>query len=330
MKINMQSQTVPAMAAWLKNARDRGVRDEAALRELLNHPDYQVEFARYGQPNLPVCGIHYEEAVDFFLHFDGKKFDNPRLDYKQEMFLAFYRDLDRRLEKIRMLQSITEQDLLLVQGLLENALPASALDAMPEITILLTVSIGNSMGWPYDHYVHFDVANLDAFQDKEEFLHVLAHELHHIFFSQLMPEDMTPRQYFFLNFAFEGLAMHFCNNAATMGKPAKYPGRSYCVDAAGWAFFREQHEPLLARVLADGERAASMTMEQVEELLKFYEQFTFTSQKTGVTQTVQQYPTYYIGCLLWGKIDLALGKERLFEVLASRDGFPAAWAEANV
>ena len=72
MKITIQSQTVPRMAAWLKNARDAGIRDEAALRELLKHPDYQVEFARYGEPNLPVCGISYEEAVDFFLHFDEK------------------------------------------------------------------------------------------------------------------------------------------------------------------------------------------------------------------------------------------------------------------
>ena len=31
-----------------------------------------------------------------------------------------------------------------------------------------------------------------------------------------------------------------------------------------------------------------------------------------------------------GKIDLALGKERLFEALASKDGFLDAWAEANV
>lgn len=30
-------------------------------------PDYGVEFQRYGEPNLPVCGIGFEEAVDFFL-----------------------------------------------------------------------------------------------------------------------------------------------------------------------------------------------------------------------------------------------------------------------
>lgn len=329
MKITIRSQTVPRMAAWLKNARDAGIRDEAALRELLKHPDYQVEFARYGEPDLPVCGISYEEAVDFFLHFDEKKFDNPRLDYKQEQFLSFYRDLDRRLEKIQLLQSITEEELLLVQKLLENALPEGVLREVPEITVLLTVSIGNSMGWPYEHYVHFDAANLDTFHDKAEFLHVLAHELHHILFPRLLPEDMTPRQYFFLNFAFEGLAMHFCNNAETIGKPSKYPGESYGVDEESWQFFREQHRQLLARVLEDGERAGNMTMEQVEKLLEAYEQFTFTSLKTGISQQVKQYPTYYMGCLLWGKIDLNLGKERLFQVLASKDGFMEAWKEAN-
>ena len=43
-----------------------------------------------------------------------------------------------------------------------------------------------------------------------------------------------------------------------------------------------------------------------------------------------QYPTYYAGCCLWGKIDLALGKERLFEVLRSRDGFLPAWEQCHV
>ena len=51
----------------------------------------------------------------------------------------------------------------------------------------------------------------------------------------------------------------------------------------------------------------------------------FTSLKTGETRMVFQYPTYYAGCYLWGRIDLELGKERLFEVLKSRDGFLRAW-----
>ena len=78
-------------------------------------------------------------------------------------------------------------------------------------------------------------------------------------------------------------------------------------------------------MLADGERAGNMTMEQVDALVREYEQFAFTSLKTGETRRVFQYPTYYAGCCLWGSIDMKLGKERLFEVLKSRDGFLRAW-----
>ena len=329
MKISIHKETVAPMTAWLKAAREQGTRDEKALREILSMPDYGVEFQRYAEPNLPVCGIGFEEAVDFFLHFDEKDFENPRLAYKKESFLAFYNDLDNRLKKMEMLDSITAEDLGLVERLLENGLPDSMVAEMDRFTVLLTVSIGNSMGWPYGEYIHFDVANLDTLGDKQTFLHVLAHEIHHIMFSQLLPEEMSPRQYFFVNFAFEGLAVHFCNNAATPGKPAKYPGPTLGMDEPGWEFYREQHAELLQKVLADGEKAKDLTMEQVAALVSEYEQFTFTSLKTGETRKVLQYPTYYIGCCLWGRIDLALGKERLFEVLLSFDGFLDAWKEAQ-
>lgn len=329
MKISIHKETVAPMTAWLKNAREQGIRNEKALRAILSMPDYGVEFQRYAEPNLPVCGIGFEEAVDFFLHFDEKDFENPRLAYKKESFLAFYNDLDNRLKKMEMLDSITSEDLGLVERLLENGLPDSMVAEMDRFTVLLTVSIGNSMGWPYGEYIHFDVANLDTLGDKQTFLHVLAHEIHHIMFSQLLPEEMSPRQYFFANFAFEGLAVHFCNNAATPGKPAKYPGPTLGMDEPGWEFYREQHAELLQKVLADGEKAKDLTMEQVAALVSEYEQFTFTSLKTGETRKVLQYPTYYIGCCLWGRIDLALGKERLFEMLGSFDGFPDAWKEVE-
>ena len=140
MKLSIRESTVAPMARWLKQAKDTGIRDEQKLRQILKHEDYQVEFARYGDPGLPVCGIH------------------------------------------------------------------------------------------------FDVANLEVLGDKEAFLHVLAHEIHHVLFPQLISENMTPRQYFFLNFAFEGLAMHFCNNASTVGKASKYPGAAFGVDEDGWDF----------------------------------------------------------------------------------------------
>lgn len=325
MKIDVNSATVAPMIAWLEDGRKSGNRDEKKLRQILSMPDYEIEFQRYGEPSLPVCGISFEEAVDFFLHFDEKDFENPRLSSKKEVFLPFYNDLDARLKKMEMFHSITPGDLKLVEQLLENGLPAHLLQEVNHFTILLTVSIGNSFGWPYENNIHFDVANLDTLADQESFLHVLAHEIHHIMFPRLLPKDMTPQQYFFVNFASEGLAMHFCNNAATLQKPSKYAGKMFGVDEKDWRFYEEQHQELIQKVLSDGKQAEKMTMEQVDELVKQYVQFPFTSLKTGETRKVSQYPIYYVGCCLWGRIDMALGKERLFEVLKSRDGFLRAW-----
>ena len=85
----------------------------------------------------------------------------------------------------------------------------------------------------------------------------------------------------------------------------------------------------MQKVLTDGEKAKDLTVEQVTALVSGYAQFTFASLKTGEIRTVRQYPTYYAGCCLWGRIDLALGKERLFAALASYDGFLDAWKEAE-
>lgn len=92
-----------------------------------------------------------------------------------------------------------------------------------------------------------------------------------------------------------------------------------------WKFYENQHQELIQKVLSDGERAKNMTMEQVDALIRQYEQFTFTSLKTGKTRSVFQYPTYYARCCLWGKIDLVLDKEQLFQVLNSKDGFLSTW-----
>ena len=78
------------MTAWLSQRKKTGTGDESALRQILSLPEYQVEFARYASPNLPVCGISFEEAVDFFMNFDRKDFENPRLQYKKDSFLASF------------------------------------------------------------------------------------------------------------------------------------------------------------------------------------------------------------------------------------------------
>lgn len=88
MNIRFNTDTIRPMTEWLMKRKHQDIRDEAGLREILKMPDYEVEFQRYSEPGLPDCGINFEEAVDFFMNFDRKDFDNPRLQYKKDSFAA--------------------------------------------------------------------------------------------------------------------------------------------------------------------------------------------------------------------------------------------------
>ena len=87
MKITFNLDSIEPMIDWLLDSKKNNGRDENRLKEILNMPDYQIEFERYGLKNLPVCGISYDEAVDFFMNFDKKEFDNQRLEIKKKYFL---------------------------------------------------------------------------------------------------------------------------------------------------------------------------------------------------------------------------------------------------
>ena len=143
--------------------------------------DYRIEFARYGQECLPVCGISFEEAIDFFLHFDCKGFDNPRLQGKKESFLKFYENMDESLKMLQLFDSVSDAEITYVERLLANGLPDELLRRDIHMNIILIVSIGNSFGWPYENNIDFDVSNLGFIHSKEELLHVIAHEIHHTF-----------------------------------------------------------------------------------------------------------------------------------------------------
>lgn len=221
LKISIHTKALQPMLDWLKTAKEKHIRSEFQLRQVLSMDDYRVEFARYGMEGLPVCGISLEEAVDFFLNFDCKDFENPRLQLKKESFLKLYENMDSTLETLQLFASFSEEEIAYIEKILANGLPDSLLRADINMNIILIVSIGNSFGWPYENYIDFDVANLGLIHSKKELLHVIAHEIYHTFFDALIPEEMKPEEYFLLNFAFEGLAVHFTNNQPTVYKPAK-------------------------------------------------------------------------------------------------------------
>ena len=312
MNIRFHTDTIMPMTEWLMNRKHQGIRDEARLREILEMPDYVVEFQRYSEPGLPVCGINFEEAVDFFMNFDRKDFDNPRLQYKKDSFAAFYRDIDERIKTIDRFTSFAPTDLCLMEELLGNGLPDECLKETPELIIILTVSIGNSMGWPYGNYIDYDVANLEMLEGKDDFIHITAHEIHHIFTGALLfPEGIKGEDCFLQNFAYEGLAVHYNNNLATKGKPKKYNGSTFAMQADDMEFYEEHFDEIFGMIQNDYISLKGRSAEEAAAVIsKRYERFDFKGK------TIKQYPTYYFGCYMWGLIDLTYGKEKVFEAIS--------------
>lgn len=317
MKIKFNLDTIKPMSDWLLKSKKENIRDEVQLREILKMPDYQVEFARYGQPNLPVCGIDYEEAVDFFMNFDKKDFDNARLQYKKEYFIAFYNDIEQKLEKIKMFADIQESDYKVIEKLLRNGLPDEILDEIPELNIVFIISIGNSMGWPYDHYIDYDIANFSVFETKEDFLHVTAHEINHIFVGQMLGgEGIKSEDFFLQNFAYEGLAVHFNNNLNTLYKDKKYDDKVYVMNQCDMEFYQDHFDEIFEMIRRDYNYCKNISLEEVSNLVsEHYEKFEFMGK------SIQQYPTYYFGCYMWGLVDIVYGKEKLYAAISEPELF---------
>lgn len=312
--INVSTDTLSVMVDWLKNE----IRDEKQLRKILNERDYKVEFERYGLEGLPTCGISFEEAVDFFMNFDKKDFDNPRLQMKKESFINFYNNMEEALKSIDLCTQINADDINEIQEILNNALPKDLVEKEKNVTILLTISIGNSFGWVYDDYVDFDVTNMGYIHNKQELLHLIAHELHHSFFPELIPEEMSSEQFFLINFAYEGLAVHFTNNLATINKKSKYDEDCYCMEEADMKLYEAEFDELFNQFDNDYNSCKALSFDEVGALVEnHYEQFEYTSLKTGKKYNIKQYPTYYLGCYFYGLIDLYLGKDVLFDLLAN-------------
>lgn len=329
MKIEFNTSAIEPMYQWLKDRQANGRGNQEQLRQILQLPDYLVELARYGSAGLPTCGISLDEAVDFFMNFDTKTFSNPRLAYKQPYFKKFYDNLDGQKETMALFHNITAADMEVIAETLKAGLPGQLADEETTYNIIFIISIGNSMGWPYEHYIDFDLANMNLLADKSSFLHIVAHEIYHTYFNRMIAQSMNSQQLFLINFAFEGLAMHFCNNAATIGKPAKYPQPSYAVSAKDWDLYAGQFDLLWSQFKKDWQSCAELTETQTSQLVAdHYEKLDYTDLRTGQTVKIEQYPTYYLGCYFWGSIDTALGRPALFAALNNPEQIAATYNKA--
>ncbi len=329
MKISISYSSVSPMLEFLKNLK-AGTADKKTLHKLLLHEDYQVEFQRYGVKGLPIGNITQSEFETYLMNcldLAANEIENPRLRIRHADFVDFINHVeDYQLENIDILK-ISEADLEKIETNLQNAFLPEHLRRLDEIKILVTVSIGNSFGWPYENYIHFDFTRiLKLIKNKPELIAIASHEIHHIIYTEILRkllEDASPLLYYLLSFSYEGLAEKFNNNA--IGKYSKklYDDRpkNLVVDETTWKAFAKELPFMMKRFESEinAIKTGKLNKTEVDKLLMDYWVTPNIVLATGEVIEPMHYRSYYFGNELFGSIYDRIGLEGMFEILDQPD-----------
>lgn len=206
--------SIPLMLACMRRLQ-AGSADRADFLALLDHPDYQFERRRFGT-RLP----NAEGLADYLMalpqHPPEEAIGCLALRQHHPLMLRCY-DQPQRYEALyESLQRRLTQGMDSIAAMVERGLEPGMSDGMvPEV--ISTISIGPSFGYAFEGCIHFDLLGLGEHGEANMLERIVAHELHHAIFGpwlQRLRASFDPVERFLSEFAAEGLAIKFCNNAA--------------------------------------------------------------------------------------------------------------------
>jgi|GEM_PF-2935051 len=325
MRINIHKSSIEPMIEICRKHK-AGLLNRDELVKFLECDDYQVEFNRYSSQSLPVSTISKDEFVDYFMNiFDITEdlIKNPRLKNKHNVWKIFLNDIDGFVMSNEEFSSISHDDIQRVQKLLKNSFPESLINDFADIECVFTLSIGDSMGYPYKNYIHFDFLNLSLIDDKETFVNFIAHEIHHIVYSKIMSKnmksEMSPLEHFVVLFSFEGLAVKFCNNGCGSFTTPLYSSKSNIgMTSDTWSFYEKEFNHMLQEFVKDFIRIKTKQLNHSEVGSIIKEKWLTPNIVSFIDSSelnVTHYRNYYLGMQLFGFIYDRVGLSKMFDML---------------
>lgn len=325
MKVEVSTSSVPLMVANLKELK-AGTLTKEKLHKTLMHKDYQMEFQRYTQKGMPMSTITMEEYEDYLLSclsLKESQVKNPRLRMVHNELLEFINNIDAFDQSAVNRLDGNSEIIDAVETTLKNGLDEKTFQSLETITIVSTIGIGNSFGYPYKNHIHFDAKRMKKFlPDDETLIALIAHEIHHILMNNLFNEIdfKSSKDYFLVNFSFEGLAVKFNNNALGTLSKAFRPDRkvNLIMDMPSWKFLEEDLDSMFEHLRSDVKRIEEkhLSMDEVADLFKEYWMTPDAeSGKTGEKMTLSQYRVYYMGNEIFGTLYDNYGRDELFDII---------------
>ena len=161
--MELRLTSIPPMLEYVSSLGD-APGDLAAVRRILDHPDYQFEARRYGLDSLDHVA-DYLSRLKVIAPSDipdlSRDHRKNSLRDKHQLWLDCaarpekYRD---RLERVRSL--FTEDFLAEMQGRLAAMFPAGT-EMIDEPAVVSTLSFGQSFGYPHEGAIHLDLFGIE-------------------------------------------------------------------------------------------------------------------------------------------------------------------------
>lgn len=321
MKFHLEMSSILPMLKFLKEIKNGKV-DRATLCDIFNHPDYCFEIERYNIKSKKLL-IDYFMQLNTIKEQDIPELDSPRKDilkHKHSRWLIAYQDPDYYAELYKkVISTLTDEAL---EYACETAKRGLAGDMeIGDVQAISTMSIGTSYGYVHQGAFHFDLMGIDEYGGLDNLPKVLAHEIHHLALMKHVPpfnDNLTLEEQFIQSFAYEGLAIKFCNNAKGVISKPLYEDRPINdgLDAFTMDYLNARFNEACAVFLDVSNKLSlgEMSKDDMMEHLRNYWWNRHTEEQGGSEEArLQQSLFYSFGNDLYGSIYDVYGAEVLFD-----------------
>lgn len=216
--MELRMSSIPMMLEYVSSLASRPG-DRETVRRILAHEDYQFELRRYELSSA-------EHLIDYFSRLNtiapeeipDLSGDHHRnhLREKHSQWLDCVRDPQKYEDRCQRLKTfLTDVLLTEVQRKLAAMFPKGT-EMIPDPAVVSTLSFGRSFGYPSEGAFHVDLFGIDKYCSLEELPRLILHEMHHLQtfkMAESIPDNQSLLEQYIRSFAWEGLAVKFCNNA---------------------------------------------------------------------------------------------------------------------
>ena len=225
--------SIPLILEYVSSLRSHPG-DIETVRKILNHEDYQFELRRYEIPSA-------EHLIDYFSHLNTiSQADIPDLSTdhrknhlreKHHQWIDCINDPQKYYDRYKRLKAFFTDDFLSDMQQKLTAMFPKGTEMIPDPAVVSTMSFGRSFGYPHEGAIHFDLFGVEKYCTLEELPRTVLHEMHHLQAFKLAEstDDFYTKfsllERYIIGFAWEGLAVKFCNNAEGVISKRMEPGQ---------------------------------------------------------------------------------------------------------